>query len=56
MKKVWVVINGFDQSCHGTLQWTVSEEWTDRIICFLHVDTDSEKLKADQNLQKSKEI
>ena len=27
---------------------SVSEEWTDRIIDFLHVSTDSQKLKADQ--------
>ena len=43
-----MVKTGCDQSCDGTLKLTVSEEWTDGINWFLHVDTDSQKLKADQ--------
>ena len=43
-----MVKNGFDKSCYGTLKLTVSEEWTDGINEFLHVDADSQKLKADQ--------
>ena len=38
----------FNQSCYGILKLTVSEEWTDGINEFLHVDADSQKLKADQ--------
>ena len=45
---VGMVKNGCGQSCNGTLKLTVSEEWTDEINWFLHVDTDSQKLKADQ--------
>ena len=45
---VGMVKNGCGQSCNGTLKLTVSEEWTDQITDFLHVDTDSQKLKADQ--------
>ena len=33
-----------------TLKLTVSEEWTDGINCFLHVDTDSQKLIANQKM------
>ena len=44
-----MVKTGYDQACDGTLKLTVSEEWTDGINWFLHVDTDSQKLKADQN-------
>ena len=39
--------NGFGQSGDGTLKLTVSEEWTDGITDFFHVDKDSQKLKAD---------
>ena len=45
---VGMVKNGCGQSCYGTLKLTVSEEWTDGINEFLHVDADSQKLKADQ--------
>ena len=42
-----MVKNRCGQSCDGTLKLTVSEEWaTDGINWFLHVDTDSQKLKA----------
>ena len=44
-----MVKNSCGQSGDGTLKLTVSEEWTDRIPGFLHVDTDSQKLKDDQN-------
>ena len=43
-----MVKNGCGQSCDRTLKLAVFEEWTDGIIDFLHVDTDSQKLKADQ--------
>ena len=33
-----------------TLKLTVSEAWTDGINCFLHVDTDSQKLIANQKM------
>ena len=39
--------NGCDQSGHGTQKLAVSEHWTGGINFFLHVDTDSQKLKAD---------
>ena len=42
-----VVKNGCGHSGDGTLKLTVSENWTDGTD-FLHVDTDSQKLKADQ--------
>ena len=35
------------QSGHRSLKLTVSKKWTDEIKWFLHVDTDSQKLKAD---------
>ena len=44
-----MIRNGCGQSGGGTLKLTVSEKWTDGITDFLHVDTDSQKLKADQN-------
>ena len=44
---VGMVKNRFGQSGDGTLKLTVSEEWTDTITDFLHVDKDSQKLKAD---------
>ena len=43
-----MVKNGCGQPGDGTLKLTVSEELTDGITGFLHVDTDSQKLKADQ--------
>ena len=43
-----MIKNGCGQSGDGTLKLTVSEKWTDGITDFLHVDTDSQKLKADQ--------
>ena len=46
-----MVKNGCDQSSDETLILPVSEEWTDVITDFLHVDTDSQKLKADQKTQ-----
>ena len=47
---VSMVKNVFGQSGDGTLKLTLSEEWTDGINCFfLLVDTDSQKLKVDQN-------
>ena len=46
---VGMVKNGCDQSGDGTLKLTVSKEWTDGITHFVCIDTDSEKLKADQN-------
>ena len=45
-----MVKNGCDQSCNETLKLTVSEEWTDGINWFMHVDTDSQKLKAYQKI------
>ena len=44
-----IVKNKCDQSGDGTLKLTVSEEWTDGITNSLHVDSDSQKLKADNN-------
>ena len=41
---VGMVKNGFGQSGDGILKLTLSEELTDGITDFLHVDTDSEKL------------
>ena len=38
----------YGQSVSWTLKLTVSLEWTDGINWFLHVDTDSQKLKPDQ--------
>ena len=40
--------NRCGQSGGGTPKLTVFEEWTDGINWFMHVDTDSQKLKADQ--------
>ena len=45
-----VVKNGCDQSGPWTLKLIVSQEWTDGITDILHVDTDSQKLKADQKI------
>ena len=36
------------QSGDRTLKLTISEECTDELTDFLHVDTDSQKLKADK--------
>ena len=47
--EVGMVRNGCSQSGGRTLQLTVSEKRTDGMTDFLHVDTDSQKLKADQN-------
>ena len=47
--RVDIVKNKCDQSGDGTLKLTVSEEWTDGINLFLHVNTGSQKLKTDQN-------
>ena len=44
-----IVKNKCDQSGDGTLKLTVSEEWTDGITNSLHVDSDSQKLKTDNN-------
>ena len=45
-----MVKNGCVQSCDGALKLAASEEWIDWINgFFLHVDTDSQKVKADQN-------
>ena len=44
---VGMIKNGCSQSGDGTLKLTVSEEWTGGITNFLHVGTDSKKLKAD---------
>ena len=56
LKGVWkfwggvgIVKNGCGWSGEETLKLTGSEEWTDGITDFLHVGTDSQKLKADQN-------
>ena len=43
-----MVKNGCGQSSDKTLKLTVSEEWTDERTDFLHVNTYSQKLKADQ--------
>ena len=40
--------NGWGQSGDWTLKLTESKEWTDGITHFLYIDTDSQKLKADQ--------
>ena len=45
---VGMVKNGCGQSGDGTLKPTVSEEWICGITDFLHVGTDSQKLKVDQ--------
>ena len=47
---VYIVKNGCGQSGDRTLKLTVSKKKTDGRIDFLHVDTDSQKLKADQNV------
>ena len=44
----FMIKNGCGQYADGTLKLTISEEGTDRINCFLHVDSDSQKLKANQ--------
>ena len=44
-----MVRNGCSLSGDGTLILTLSTEWTDEITDFLQADTDSKKLKADQN-------
>ena len=44
---VGIVKNKCGQSFDRALKLAVSERWTDGISCFLHVDTDSQKLKAD---------
>ena len=44
---VGIVKNKCGQSFDRALKLAVSEGWTDGISCFLHVDTDSQKLKAD---------
>ena len=46
--RVGTAKNGCDQSGDGTLKLTLSQEWTNGITNFSHVDTDSQKLKADQ--------
>ena len=43
-----IVRNGCDQSGDEALKLTISEGWTDGITDFLHLETDSQKLKADQ--------
>ena len=43
---VGMVENGCGQSGDGTVKLTISQEWTDGITDFLHVDTNSQKLKA----------
>ena len=45
-----MVENGCGQSSGGTLKLIVSEEKVDGISDFLHVDTDSQKLQADQKI------
>ena len=45
-----MVKNGYDQSGNEILTFTVSEKWTNGITDFLHVDMDSQKYKADQNI------
>ena len=47
---VGLVKNGCGQSGGKTLKLIVSEEWTDRVTDFLHVDTYLQKLKTDQKL------
>ena len=44
---VGMVKNGCGQPGNGSLKLTVSEEWTDEITDFLHVGTNSRKLKVD---------
>ena len=45
--KFW---DGHGQKWVWPVWWlTVSKEWTDGITHFLYIDTDSQKLKADQN-------
>ena len=41
--------NGCGQCGDRTLKLTVPKEWTNGITNFLDVDTDSQKLKGDQN-------
>ena len=43
-----MVKNGCGQSGDGSPKLTVSKEWTDGIIRFLYIDTDSQKLKVDE--------
>ena len=43
-----IIKNESGHSGDGTLKLTVSEEWTDGITDFLHVDIDPQKLKSDQ--------
>ena len=45
-----MVKNRCCQSGDEVLKLTVSEEWADGKTDFLHVDTDSQKLKAHQNI------
>ena len=45
---VGIVKNGCGRSGEETLKLTGSEELTDGITDFLHVGTDSQKLKAEQ--------
>ena len=42
-----MVRNDCGQSGHGTLELTVSQEWTDEKTDFLHADTNSGKLNVD---------
>ena len=51
LKIFWesMVINGCGHSGHGTLKLTLCEEWTDEINWFLHLDTDSQKLRLIKN-------
>ena len=42
--------NGRSHSGDGTLILTVFEELRDKITDFMHVDADSQKLKADKNI------
>ena len=46
--RLGMVKNGCGQSGKGTIKLTISEEWTDEMADFLHVDTDLQKLNADQ--------
>ena len=45
---VGIVKSGCGQSGDRFVKLTVSEEWTDGRTDFLHIGTDSKKLKADQ--------
>ena len=45
-----MVKNNWGYSGYKTQKLILSEEWTDGITYLLHVDTDSQKLKSDQNL------